>query len=130
LTYGFVVGGCGNFASGYLYLILGIATGAIGNAYSWRLVLVMSGWEVISWALVLVLPPSLVLALLLAPEHPAAVPGSAWMALAYVAIVSQWVAFFPWNLGFKFAGIARVAQVQLLQTFVTLGLAALVNGEA
>ncbi len=52
------------------------------------------------------------------------------MALSYVAIVSQWVAFFPWNLGFKLAGIARVAQVQLLQIFVTLGLAALVNGEA
>ena len=57
-------------------------------------------------------------------------PGSAWTALLYVAILSQWVAFFPWNLGFKLAGIARVAQVQLLQTFVTVGLAALVNGEA
>jgi len=44
--------------------------------------------------------------------------------------MSQWVAFFPWNLGFRLAGIARVAQVQLLQIFVTLGLAALVNGEA
>ncbi len=37
------------------------------------------------------------------------------MALSYVAIMSQWVAFFPWNLGFRLAGIARVAQVQLLQ---------------
>ncbi len=90
----------------------------------------VADWEVISWALVLVLPPSLALALMLAPENPGAVPASAWMALSYVAIVSQWVAFFPWNLGFKLAGIARVAQVQLLQTFVTLGLAALVNDEA
>jgi drug/metabolite transporter (DMT)-like permease len=130
VTYGLLHGGGGGFAAGDLYLLLGIATGAIGNAYSGRLVLVMSGWQVISWALVIVLPPSLVLALLLAPENPAAIPGSAWMALAYVAIVSQWLAFFPWNLGFKLAGIARVAQVQLLQTFVTLGLAALVNGEA
>jgi drug/metabolite transporter (DMT)-like permease len=130
VTYGLWHGGGGGFAAGDLYLLLGIATGAIGNAYSGRLVLVMSGWQVISWALVIVLPPSLVLALLLAPQHPAAVPGSAWTALSYVAIVSQWVAFFPWNLGFKLAGIARVAQVQLLQTFVTLGLAALVNGEA
>jgi drug/metabolite transporter (DMT)-like permease len=129
VTYALWHGGGGSFAVGDLYLLLGIATGAIGNAYSGRLVRVMPGWEVISWALVLVLPPSLVLALMLAPENPGAVPGSAWMALSYVAIVSQWVAFFPWNLGFKLAGIARVAQVQLLQTFVTLGLAALVNGE-
>jgi drug/metabolite transporter (DMT)-like permease len=122
-------GGGGNFVGGDLFLLLGIATGAIGNAYSGRLVLKMPGWEVISWALVIVLPPSLPLALLLVPADPAAVPGSAWTALLYVAILSQWVAFFPWNLGFKLAGIARVAQVQLLQTFVTVALAALVNGE-
>ena len=123
-------GGGGGFAVGDLYLLLGIATGAIGNAYSGRLVLAMPGWEVISWALVLILPPSLAIALLLAPENPGAVPVNAWMALLYVAILSQFVAFFPWNLAFKLAGIARAAQVQLLQTFVTLGLAALVNGEA
>src|SRR6266516_2042550 len=123
-------GGGGGFAVGDLYLLLGIATGAIGNAYSGRLVLAMPGWEVISWALVLILPPSLAIALLLAPENPGAVPVNAWMALLYVAILSQFVAFFPWNLAFKLAGIARAAQVQLLQTFVTLGLAAaLVNGE-
>jgi len=121
-------GGGGGFAVGDLYLPLGIATGAIGNAYSGRLVLAMPGWEVISWALVLILPPSLAIALLLAPENPGAVPVNAWMALLYVAILSH--AFFPWNLAFKLAGIARAAQVQLLQTFVTLGLAALVNGEA
>src|SRR6202165_4974616 len=130
VSYALRHGGGDSFAAGDLFLLFGIATGAIGNAYSGRLVRVMPGWEVISWALVLVLPPSLVLALMLAPENRGAIPGSAWMALSYVAIVSQWVAFFPWNLGFKLAGIARVAQVQLLQTFVTLGLAALVNGEA
>jgi drug/metabolite transporter (DMT)-like permease len=66
----------------------------------------------------------------LVPAHPGAVPTGAWMALSYVAIMSQWLAFFPWNLGFQLAGIARVAQVQQLQTFVTVGLAALINGEA
>jgi drug/metabolite transporter (DMT)-like permease len=130
VTYAWWHGGGGRFAGGDVYLLLGIATGAIGNAYSGRLVLVMPGWEVISWALVFILPPSAAIALVLAPENPAALPAGAWIALLYVAIVSQWLAFFPWNLGFRLAGIARVAQVQLLQTFVTLGLAALVNGEA
>ncbi len=48
VAYGSWHGGGGNFAAGDLYLLLGIATGAIGNAYSGRLVLAMSGWEVIS----------------------------------------------------------------------------------
>ncbi len=50
VTYGSWHGGGGNFAAGDLYLLLGIATGAIGNAYSGRLVLAMSGWEVISFS--------------------------------------------------------------------------------
>ena len=37
--------------------------------------------------------------------------------------------FFFWNAGLALGGVARVSQVQLLQTFVTLGVAALVNGE-
>jgi drug/metabolite transporter (DMT)-like permease len=130
VTYALRHGGGGRFAGGDFYLLRGIATGAIGNAYSGRLVLVMPGWQVISWALVFILPPSLAIALVLVPAHPGAVPTGAWMALSYVAIMSQWLAFFPWNLGFQLAGIARVAQVQQLQTFVTVGLAALINGEA
>ncbi len=50
VTYALWHGGGGGFAAGDLYLLLGIATGAIGNAYSGRLVLVMSGWEVISFS--------------------------------------------------------------------------------
>jgi drug/metabolite transporter (DMT)-like permease len=37
--------------------------------------------------------------------------------------------FFAWNVGLAMGGIARVSQVQLLQTFVTLAVAALVLGE-
>ncbi len=50
VTYGLWHGGGGSFAAGDLYLLLGIATGAIGNAYSGRLVLVMPGWEVTSFS--------------------------------------------------------------------------------
>ena len=44
--------------------------------------------------------------------------------------MSQWLAFFAWNAGMALAGIARVSQIQLLQTFVTVALAAWVNREA
>jgi drug/metabolite transporter (DMT)-like permease len=42
---------------------------------------------------------------------------------------SQYLGFFAWNAGLAIGGIARVSQVQLLQTFVTLSLAAAVNDE-
>ena len=41
----------------------------------------------------------------------------------------MFVGFFAWNAGLVMGGVARVSQVQLLQTFVTLGLSAVINGE-
>jgi drug/metabolite transporter (DMT)-like permease len=41
----------------------------------------------------------------------------------------MFLGFFAWNAGLAMGGIARVSQVQLLQTFVTLGLAALLLKE-
>ena len=90
----------------------------------------MPGWEVISWALVVTLPPAAVASILLWPANAASVPVESWMGLAYVAFMSQWLAFFAWNAGMALAGIARVSQIQLLQTFVTVALAAWVNREA
>jgi drug/metabolite transporter (DMT)-like permease len=84
---------------------------------------------VISWALVLALPVSFPLMLLLAPAEPAAVFLRSWIGLGYVALMSQYLGFFAWNAGLAVGGIARVSQVQLLQTFVTLTLAAMLNGE-
>jgi drug/metabolite transporter (DMT)-like permease len=39
------------------------------------------------------------------------------------------IGFFAWNIGLAMGGISRVGQVQLLQTFFTLGLSALLVGE-
>jgi drug/metabolite transporter (DMT)-like permease len=47
----------------------------------------------------------------------------------YVALFSQWIAFFAWNAGMAIGGIARVSQVLLLQPFVTFALAAWFNDE-
>ena len=38
--------------------------------------------------------------------------------------MSQYIGFFFWNAGLALGGVARVSQVQLLQTFVTLVIAA------
>jgi drug/metabolite transporter (DMT)-like permease len=71
-----------------------------------------------------------VLATLLAwPHGLSAVPAAAWGGLAYVGLVSQFFAFFVFNAAMALVGVARVGQLMLLQPFVIVVLAAIVNGE-
>ena len=121
--------GGGRLERGDLYLLAAVAICALGYVVSGGLTRRMPGWAVISWMLVLSLPASVPLALLLAPSDLGPVPGRAWAGLAYITVMSQYLGFFAWNAGLALGGIARVSQVQLLQTFVTLGIAALLNGE-
>jgi drug/metabolite transporter (DMT)-like permease len=55
--------------------------------------------------------------------------GKAWTGFLYVSIFSMFIGFFAWNRGLALGGIAKVGQVQLLQTFVTLAGAYLLLGE-
>jgi len=119
----------GSIAIGDVYLFLAAISTSIGYVFSADLSHEMPGWEVISWILVLALPLTLPLAIWLWPANPGAVSTGAWIAFAYVSVFSMFVGFFAWNAGLVMGGVARVSQVQLLQTFVTLGLSAAVNGE-
>jgi drug/metabolite transporter (DMT)-like permease len=122
--------GAGRLQPGDLLLVGAVVSAALGYALSGQLTRdLKSGWEVISWALVLALPVSAPLTVVLAPAEPASVSLASWIGLGYVAVLSQYVGFFAWNAGLAVGGIARVSQVQLLQTFVTLILAATLNGE-
>ena len=56
-------------------------------------------------------------------------PASAWAGFLYLALFSQFIGFFAWYQGLALGGVAKVGQLQLLQTFVTLGAAALLLGE-
>jgi drug/metabolite transporter (DMT)-like permease len=71
----------------------------------------------------------LVLLFIVAPPINTQASWAAWGGFAYVAIFSQFLGFFAWNKGLALGGIARVGQTQLLQTFVTLGGAAILLGE-
>jgi drug/metabolite transporter (DMT)-like permease len=117
------------FALGDLYLFGTVLAGAFGYALSGRLSMSMSGWEVISWQVAAFLPLSTAMALLLWPHDFSDVPLSAWLGLAYVSLVSQFFAFFVFNAAMAMSGVARVGQLMLLQPFVIVMLAALVNGE-
>jgi drug/metabolite transporter (DMT)-like permease len=117
------------FALGDLFLLGTVLSGAFGYALSGRLSLRMPGWEVVSWQVVGFLPFSALAALALWPRDLAAIPPQAWAGLAYVGLVSQYLAFFVFNAAMAAAGVARVGQLMLLQPFVIVLLAALVNGE-
>ncbi|RWN11300.1 MAG: DMT family transporter [Mesorhizobium sp.] len=96
---------------------LGYAEGA---ALSRRL----GGWQVICWALVLSLPIMLVLTLITMPPSFDGVGVSAWIGLAYVSLFSMLIGFVFWYRGLAQGGIAAVGQLQLLQPFFGLALAA------
>jgi drug/metabolite transporter (DMT)-like permease len=131
LVVGFAVAeGEGGLALGDLHLGLAVVSSAVGYVLSGRIARAgLAGWEVISWVLVLSLPVTIPVSLWLMPAEPAAVPLSSWVGFAYVTLMSQYLGFFAWNAGLALGGIARVSQVQLVQTFLTLIIAAALNGE-
>lgn len=122
-------GGGGTVSAGDMQLVLAIISGGIAYTASGSLARTMPGWEVISWALVAALPVSLLASWALFPDNPAAVSADAWLGLLYSAVMAQWMGFFFWNAGLAMGGISRISQVQLVQPFVTVGLAASVNRE-
>ncbi len=127
----FVVRGgeAGGLALGDLFLIGTVIAGSFGYALSGRLSLSMPGWEVISWQVALFLPLSAMAMFLLRPASLFDVPPSAWAGLAYIALISQFFAFFVFNAGLALGGVARVGQVMLFQPFMIVALAWPVNGE-
>ena len=88
------------------------------------------GWQVISWALVLSLPVMAVIAIVTLPATFSATSMPAWLGLGYVSVFSMLLGFVFWYRGLALGGIAGVGQLQLLQPFFGLVLAALFLGEA
>ena len=109
---------------GYGWLLASALSAALGYVVMGQLSRAMPGWEVISRVLVACLPFNVVLTIVLwQPEYRAFDPVPA-LALGYHAVFSMFLGFFAWNVGLALGGIARVGQIQLLQIFVTMGLAA------
>ena len=116
-------------ALGDLFLLGTILSAAFGYTLSGRLSRTLPGWEVICWQVAMFLPLSATAALLLRPPSFAGVTSEAWAGFAYVSFISQFFAFFVFNAAMAMGGVARVGQLMLLQPFVIVVLAALVNSE-
>ncbi len=122
--------GGGGLTVGDLWLLGTVFCAATGYVAMAELARLMPGWVVISWALVINLVVSIPAAIWLWPDDFARVTLTGWSAFLYLSIVSQYFALFAWNAALAMGGTARVSQIQLLQTFVTIALAALLAGES
>lgn len=121
--------GRGALAGGDAYLALAAVMAAVGYATGGRLARAMPGLHVIAWALLMALPALLALGLWYRPHVDWQASWTAWGCFLWVALMSQFLGFFFWYRGLALGGIARVGQVQLLQTFLTIGAGALLLGE-
>ncbi|WP_426123254.1 DMT family transporter [Pararhizobium sp. PWRC1-1] len=105
-------------------MLAAIIVCGLGYAEGARLSRTLGGWQVICWALVLSLPVMIVLSLVFMPATFSNVALPAWLSLAYVSLFSMLIGFIFWYRGLVQGGIAAVGQLQLLQPFFGLALAA------
>lgn len=127
---GFALGnGVPSSVVGDLLMVGAVLLCGLGYAEGARLSRRLGGWQVISWALLLALPLMLAVAVATRPGTLAPVSVAAWAGLAYVSVFSMLIGFVFWYRGLALGGIAAVGQLQLLQPFFGLGLAALLVGE-
>ncbi|BDH47407.1 transporter [Salmonella enterica subsp. enterica serovar Choleraesuis] len=84
----------------------------------------LGGWQVISWALLLAFPALAAIALFTVPGSFNTVTPGGWLSLGYVSVFSMLLGFVFWYRGLALGGIASIGQLQLLQPFFGLLLAA------
>jgi drug/metabolite transporter (DMT)-like permease len=115
--------------AGDLLMLGAITLCGLGYAEGASLSRRLGGWQVISWALVLSLPVMAALAAWTLPHSFADIGRPAWIGLFYVSLFSMLIGFIFWYRGLALGGIAAVGQLQLLQPFFGLALAATLLGE-
>ncbi len=109
---------------GDMLMLAAVILCGLGYAEGAKLSKILGGWQVISWALVLSLVVMLPASIVLLPRSLADVGIPAWLGLIYVSVFSMLIGFVFWYRGLAQGGIAAIGQLQLLQPFFGLALAA------
>jgi drug/metabolite transporter (DMT)-like permease len=112
-----------------VFLLLAMASAALGYVGGARLTPALGAERVICWVLVMALPVTLPLSWLHAPADWHAIHAASWYAFAYLAVFSMWIGFFAWYRGLALGGAVRVSQVQLVQPFFSMLFAVPLLGE-
>ncbi len=114
--------------SGELHLAdLALIIAVIGLALGYALGAVVSkeinGSYVICWMIIFSLPWGLPMTFMYIPPNLLDIPLATWGSVAYLACFSQLFSFFFWYNSLAMGGISRISQLQLLQPFITIGVA-------
>lgn len=109
---------------GDILMLLAVILCGLGYAEGAKLSKTLGGWQVISWALVLSLPLMAPIMFFLFPSPVEKIGMPAWLGLGYISVFSMLIGFIFWYRGLAQGGIAAVGQLQLLQPFFGLALAA------
>lgn len=115
-----------------LLLLVGFGACSYGYAEGGLLARELSGWQVICWVLVTVLPIELTgligfTALNGVWVHPPS--ASAWIGIVYVTLISQFIGFYFYYKGLGLGGVAKMSQAQLLLPFLAIFASGLLLGE-
>lgn len=109
---------------GDILMLLAIILCGMGYAEGAKLSKTLGGWQVISWALVISLPVMLPLFFIYFPSNVESISFRGWFGLGYISLFSMFIGFIFWYKGLALGGITTVGQLQLLQPFFGLALAA------
>lgn len=109
---------------GDVLMLLAVALCGLGYAEGAKLSKTLGGWQVISWALIISLPAMLPLFFIYFPDDLKIISFKGWFGLGYISLFSMFIGFIFWYKGLAQGGITSVGQLQLLQPFFGLALAA------
>ncbi len=121
--------GGGQPVKGDWAMLAAVALGALGYAAGGKLAGSLGGINTICWALVISLPVNLVMSAVYWPDNIQSVHAVSWLCFAYLAVFSMFVGFFFWYNALAIGGIGKVGLIQLLQPFITVVMASLINSE-
>lgn len=122
-------GGLGGLHAADAMLFGAVIAAAIGYAEGGLLAKELGAWQTVSWALVIALPVMVLLSVTsLGPDSPGGAP-IAWLAFAYLSVISMFLGYFAWYHGLAIGPMARVSQIQLTQPVMSIAWAALLLGE-
>lgn len=118
-------------ARGDLLVLLGVLACATGYVSGARLAPVIGAVATTFWGLALALPALAGLLLVVAPATDwAAVPANAWLAIAWMTVLSSLAGYALWFFALGRGGVARIGSLQLGLPVLTLAAAAVVLDEA
>lgn len=119
----------GAFQTGDFLLVAAVIAAGLGYAEGARLSRELGAWQTISWALMLSAPFLILPVVNTMPANFSAISWHSLLGFAYVGVVSMFLAFIVWYKGLALGGIARIGQLQLLQPFLTMLVAAILLHE-